>query len=112
VMIVGLGNEKSPEVLAAADQIYRDLQAAGVEVLYDDRDERAGVKFNDADLIGIPLRLTVGGKGLKAGALELKLRRSGEVRALPLDGLVATVQAVIAGEVARINATVTAETLG
>lgn len=112
VMIVGLGNEKSPEVITAADQIYHDLQAAGVEVLYDDRDERAGVKFNDADLIGIPLRLTVGGKGLKAGALELKLRRSGEVRALPLDGLVATVQAVIAGEVARINATVTAETLG
>lgn len=112
VMIVGLGNEKSPEVIAAADQIYRDLQAAGVEVLYDDRDERAGVKFNDADLLGIPLRLTVGGKGLKAGALELKLRRSGEVREIALDGLVAAVQTIIAGEVARINATVVAETLG
>ncbi|MCC6169587.1 MAG: proline--tRNA ligase [Caldilineaceae bacterium] len=112
VMLVGLGNEKSPEVIAAADQIYRDLQAVGVEALYDDRDERAGVKFNDADLIGIPLRLTVGGKGLKAGALELKLRRSGEVREVPLDELVAAVQAVIAGEVARIDATVTAETLG
>src|SRR5690606_25793490 len=87
VIIVGLGNAKSPEVIAAADQIYDDLQAAGVEVLYDDRDERAGVKFNDADLIGIPLRLTVGGKGLKAGALELKLRRSGEVREIALDGL-------------------------
>lgn len=111
VIIVGLGNAKSPEVIAAADQIYDDLQAAGVEVLYDDRDERAGVKFNDADLIGIPLRLTVGGKGLKAGALELKLRRTGEVHEIALDGLVESVQAIIAAEVARIQATVKPETL-
>lgn len=112
VIIVGLGNEKSPEVIAAADRIYRDLQAAGVEVLYDDRDERAGVKFNDADLLGIPLRLTVGGKGLKAGALELKLRRNGEMRELPLDGLAASIQGIIADEIAAIRATVKPETLG
>ena len=73
----GLGTAKQPEVVEATEQIYADLQAAGIETLYDDRDERAGVKFNDADLLGIPLRLTVGGRGIKSGQLELKLRRDG-----------------------------------
>ncbi|MCB9477319.1 MAG: proline--tRNA ligase [Deltaproteobacteria bacterium] len=63
------------EVLEYADKLYDDLIAAGVEVLYDDRDERAGVKFNDADLLGVPLRLTVGKKGLAEGIVELKQRR-------------------------------------
>jgi len=58
--------------------LYADLQSANVEVLYDDRDERAGVKFNDADLIGIPIRLTVSKRSLEAGGVELKLRRSSE----------------------------------
>ncbi|MBN1814661.1 MAG: proline--tRNA ligase, partial [Anaerolineae bacterium] len=59
-----------------AERLYADLQAAGVEVLYDDRNERPGVKFNDADLIGIPIRLTVSGRALEAGGFELKLRHS------------------------------------
>ncbi len=75
-------------------------------MLYDDRDERAGVKFNDADLLGIPIRLTVGGKGLKNGIVEMKLRRNGEERELPLATLVDEVQALIAAEIAMINATV------
>jgi len=61
-----------------AERLYADLQSANVEVLYDDRDERAGVKFNDADLIGIPIRLTVSKRSLEAGGVELKLRRSPE----------------------------------
>ena len=62
----------------AAERLYADLQSANVEVLYDERDERAGVKFNDADLIGIPIRLTVSKRSLEAGGVELKLRRSSE----------------------------------
>jgi prolyl-tRNA synthetase len=62
----------------AAERLYADLQSANVEVLYDDRDERAGVKFNDADLIGTPIRLTVSKRSLEAGGVELKLRRSPE----------------------------------
>jgi len=61
-----------------AERLYADLQSANVEVLYDDRSERAGVKFNDADLMGIPIRLTVSRRSLEAGGVELKLRRSSE----------------------------------
>ncbi|MAE60407.1 MAG: proline--tRNA ligase [Planctomycetaceae bacterium] len=64
------------EVQAAADALYDELLAAGVDVLLDDRDERAGVKFKDADLIGIPLRITVGDRGLKSDEVELKARTS------------------------------------
>jgi prolyl-tRNA synthetase len=60
------------------ESLYRDLQQAGVEVLLDDREERPGVKFKDADLIGIPLRVTAGGKGLERGVVELKPRRGAE----------------------------------
>ena len=69
------------------------------------------MKFNDADLLGIPLRLTVGAKGLKSGALELKLRRNGELREIPVDDVAAGVKAVIDAEVAAIHATLKPETL-
>ena len=59
--------------------LYQALVESGIEVLWDDRDERAGVKFNDADLIGAPYHLTIGDKGLKNGIVEIKHRRSGEV---------------------------------
>jgi prolyl-tRNA synthetase len=111
VMLVGLGNEKTPEVVEAAERIYGELKAMGVETLYDDRDERAGVKFNDADLLGIPLRLTVGAKGLKSGALELKLRRNGELREIPVESVAQGVKAVIDAEVAAIHATLKPEPL-
>ena len=74
VTILALGAEQK----AAAEQIYQELTAAGVEVLFDDRDERPGVKFKDADLIGIPLRLTVGPKSLAQGEVEVKVRNTGE----------------------------------
>jgi prolyl-tRNA synthetase len=65
---------QSDNVLAAARELYLRLQTANVEVLWDDRDERPGVKFKDADLIGIPLRVTIGAKGLVEGRIELKAR--------------------------------------
>ena len=73
------------EVWDTALKLYDDLQAQGVEVLLDDRDLRPGVKFKDADLIGIPLRVVVGAKGLKQGAVELKRRAGGEVEMVPVD---------------------------
>ena len=88
VALISLATAKAPEVSLAADELYSQLMAAGVEVLYDDRDERAGVKFNDADLLGIPIRITVGTRGLKSGLLEVKLRRNGESSELALDGIV------------------------
>jgi prolyl-tRNA synthetase len=59
---------------AKTEEIYHTLQNAGITVLFDDRDERAGVKFNDADLIGCPIRVTVGEKNLQEGKIELKKR--------------------------------------
>ncbi|MEW5831093.1 MAG: YbaK/EbsC family protein [Chloroflexota bacterium] len=76
---------KELDTFAAADEIYRSLQAAGLTVLFDDRDERAGVKFNDADLIGPPLRVTVGERGLKEGVVELKRRDSSEKGLVPIE---------------------------
>jgi len=64
------------------------LSALGIDVLYDDRDERAGVKFNDADLLGIPLRVVVGERGLKDGKVELKPRRASEVETIAVEDLV------------------------
>ena len=78
---------KELDTFAAAGEIYRSLQAAGLTVLFDDRDERAGVKFNDADLIGPPLRVTVGERGLKEGMVELKRRDSSEKDLVPVEKL-------------------------
>jgi prolyl-tRNA synthetase len=71
---------------AKADELYAALTAAGVETLLDDRDERPGVKFKDADLMGFPMQLTLGGKGLARGIVETKDRRTGEKGELPLEG--------------------------
>jgi prolyl-tRNA synthetase len=71
---------KAMDTRSQAEEIYNTLQHAGISVLYDDRDERAGVKFNDADLIGCPVRVTVGEKALKEGMVELKSRKEKENR--------------------------------
>ena len=71
-----------------ANEIYASLKSAGIVVLLDDREERAGVKFNDADLIGCPVRVTVGEKGLQNGMVELKPRKEKDNQTVPLDGLV------------------------
>lgn len=75
------------EVSAKAEEIYAMLCRAGVTVLLDDREERPGVKFKDADLIGAPMQLVLGGKGLSRGVLECKDRRTGEKGELPVDAL-------------------------
>ena len=78
---------KTMDTKAKAEEIYNALQNAGITVLFDDRDERAGVKFNDADLIGCPVRLTVGEKGLQNGMVELKRRASSENGTVSVDSL-------------------------
>ena len=75
-------------------------------MLFDDRDESPGVKFNDADLIGVPLRLTVGKRSLEAGGVELKLRREKDRTLVALDALLTTVQATVQAEYDAISATV------
>ena len=79
---------KEMDTRAKAEEIYNSLQSAGISVLFDDRDERAGLKFNDADLIGCPIRVTVGEKALKEGMVELKLRKEKENRFVPVDKIV------------------------
>jgi prolyl-tRNA synthetase len=82
------------EVAAVAEKSERDLEAAGFEVLHDDRPGLSpGVKFKDADLLGMPLRVVVGAKGLKDGTVELRGRRTKKIERVPLDHLVAAVQA-------------------
>jgi len=68
-----------------AEDIYRKLEERGIEVILDDRDERAGVKFKDADLIGIPLRVTIGARSLAEGKVEIKSRKSGEIETVPVE---------------------------
>ena len=72
-VVIVPANMKNEEQISIAENIYNDLQAMGVEVLLDDRDERIGVKFNDSELIGIPMRITVG-KNINEGKVEFKLR--------------------------------------
>ena len=78
-------NVNDEKIKKMSVQLYEALQQRGIEVILDDRDERAGVKFKDADLIGIPLRVTVGQKLLIEGVLEVKIRRTGEVKILAVD---------------------------
>ncbi|BCG46557.1 Prolyl-tRNA synthetase, bacterial type [Citrifermentans bremense] len=93
--IISSLSAKEDEVKAASESIYQELLDAGIEVLLDDRDERPGFKFKDADLIGIPLRIVVGAKALAEGKVELKERRSGEVEVLPIAEAIAKVKAAV-----------------
>ncbi|HEX5100195.1 MAG TPA: His/Gly/Thr/Pro-type tRNA ligase C-terminal domain-containing protein, partial [Polyangiaceae bacterium] len=90
-------------VAAAATRIERELEQAGIEVLVDDRAERPGVKFKDADLVGVPLRVTVGEKGLKTGHVELKPRSEPDPKKaelVPLDAIVEQLVTRIRAELA------------
>ena len=82
VHLVGLGLQRDEEVAAEA-ALHEELTAAGLEVLFDDRDESPGVKFNDADLIGVPLRVTVSSRNHKAGVVEVRRRGEEEAHQLP-----------------------------
>jgi prolyl-tRNA synthetase len=90
-------NPEDARVRGAADALYDALRERGVEVLYDDRDERPGVKFKDADLVGVPVRLVVGAKSLAAGAVELSLRRDRAKQAVAQGDAVERVMALLAG---------------
>jgi prolyl-tRNA synthetase len=83
VLALGKAGEESYGV---AEGIYRELQALGLDVLYDDRPASPGEKFADAELLGCPLRLTIGRKGIESGELEAQVRRGQEKRSLPLEG--------------------------
>jgi len=91
-------NNKDAEIMGAAEELYRKLSEKRVEVLLDDRDERPGVKFKDADIIGIPLRVTVGEKNLKQGKVEIKARSSGEVTLVNLKEASERIMAMISAE--------------
>jgi prolyl-tRNA synthetase len=86
VLLAPLNAARSPDVRAAAEQLYADLQAAGIETLYDDRDARPGVKFADAELLGIPHCVVIGDRGLAQGKLEYRHRRTGSTGEIPLAG--------------------------
>ncbi|HEV7447475.1 MAG TPA: proline--tRNA ligase [Steroidobacteraceae bacterium] len=96
VVLVPLGLQKSARVREVADRLYAELTAAGIEVLYDDRDARPGVKFADAELLGIPHRVVVGERGLEAGKLEYRNRRDTESQEFPLDDALAFIRSHLA----------------
>lgn len=90
---------ESREVIMTAERIYDDLTNEGIDVLFDDRNESPGVKFNDADLLGIPLRLTISPRTLRSKSVEIKWRRQKQSQLLPLDGIIAKIQELLkAGE--------------
>jgi prolyl-tRNA synthetase len=88
-------NMKSDAVRQAAEAVYADLEAAGVEALFDDRPERAGVKLTDAELLGIPLVLIVGDRGVGNGVCELKARATGATREVTLAEAAAAVREAV-----------------
>jgi prolyl-tRNA synthetase len=103
VIIVSV-NQDDPDVVKTADKIYNELKSKGIEVLLDDRDERAGVKFKDADLIGIPVRITVGKKALSTGNVEIKLRTEPKPTPIPVDTAVAKTVELVNTLKSRLNA--------
>jgi prolyl-tRNA synthetase len=101
VHLVGIA--KTEDEIAAVDEIYETLAGAGVEVLYDDRKASPGVKFADADLIGMPVRVTVGKSYFKDGEIEVKLRGESEATRVPRDKFLAHVRGLIEKEWGRFS---------
>jgi prolyl-tRNA synthetase len=85
-VIVTPVNQDDEDVIRVAGRIYQELTTAGIEVLLDDRDLRGGIKFKDADLIGVPIRVTVGKKSVAEGNVEVKRRSETESEKTPIDG--------------------------
>jgi prolyl-tRNA synthetase len=96
VAVIPLGIGKSDAVKAAAERIYAELRAAGVEALLDDRNERPGVMLADQELIGIPHRIVIGERGLKEGVVEYQHRRDAAATKVAIDGAVAHVRSRLA----------------
>lgn len=101
VLLRGKGESKVEEI---AEKLCHDLQTSGIEVLFDDRDESPGVKFNDADLIGLPLRITVSERALGQGGVEMKLRSRPEKEVVPHEAMIARAGSEIAAMGAALNA--------
>jgi len=100
-------NPADETVRSAADAVYEELSAAGLDVFYDDRDERPGVKFKDADLLGFPIRVNVGGRSLKEGTVEVVTRKDKKIRAVPKSSALAAVSDLrqeLAGEISAVRA--------
>jgi prolyl-tRNA synthetase len=95
LVLCPIGYERTPEVRAAADQLHDALVAAGIDVVLDDRGERPGAMFADWELIGVPLRLVISDRGLKAGTVEMQGRRESAATAVPLAGVVAAAVAAL-----------------
>jgi prolyl-tRNA synthetase len=97
VLLVTMNPARSDAVRIAGDALYAELTAAGIEVLYDDRDARPGVKFTDAELLGIPHCIVVGERGIVSGRLEYRHRRSGGNEEIPADGVLDFLRSRMAG---------------
>jgi len=98
--LIPMNMKKSQRVREATEQLYDELTAAGIEVLFDDRDARPGVMFADMELIGIPYRLVVGERGLDAGELEFRLRSEADNRMIPMAGAVDHIAGLIRADIA------------
>ncbi len=98
VALCPIGYKKSEAVREAADRLYAELAAAGIDVLLDDRDERPGVMFADMELIGIPHRLVIGDRGLKEGNVEYQGRRDDKATVVPLQNAVSHIQSVVCAD--------------
>lgn len=96
-------NNKVELLRSTAEQLYQELLDKGVEVLYDDREETPGIKFMDADLIGIPLRVTLGEKNLKKGLVEIKKRKTGEISLVKKEEAISSISEMIAQEMAKAS---------
>ena len=96
-------NNKVELLRFTAEQLYQELLDKGVEVLYDDREETPGIKFMDADLIGIPLRVTLGEKNLKKGLVEIKKRKTGEISLVKKEEAISSISEMIAQEMAKAS---------
>ncbi|AGY91541.1 hypothetical protein SPICUR_02650 [Spiribacter curvatus] len=92
VALVSIGADRAPAVAEATEKLYDALRDAGLDPLWDDRDARPGVKFADMELIGIPHRIVIGERGLKAGSLEYRARDAAESEAIPIDDVVEVLQ--------------------
>jgi prolyl-tRNA synthetase len=98
--VVVVAQQNDPAVAEAGEQAYRRLLDAGVDVIIDDRTARAGEKFSDAELVGIPLRITIGKRGLAAGTAEVTERATGETVPVPLEDLPGHVTKAMAAGIA------------
>ena len=95
VVIVPMNYKKSDAVREAADTLYAELQAQGIDVLLDDRDERAGVLLNDSELLGIPHRIVIGDRGLKEGTVEYAKRTDSEAQSVAVGAVTAKIKAAL-----------------